>query len=172
VTALQLVGLATAYAAGFSVVLAVLLVGGTLVASDAMVQDYPPAIRARHGPKSERGRRVTVVMGAGMGLLVLAVCIAGPLHLTRLDPGAGFWVGFWFGSAFLLVLDLIDLVVFDWLVFCTIRPRFVVIPGTEDMPEYRDYWFHLRVLFPGPVLLIPVFGAVLGALTALAAILG
>jgi hypothetical protein len=176
VSALQVVGLAAAYSAAFSVVFAAVLVGGTLVAADAMVQDYPPAIRDRYGPKSDRGRRVTRVMGAGAGLLLLAVCIAAPLHLTRLDPGAGFWAGFLFGSAFVLVLHLVDLLVFDWLVFCTIRPRFVVLPGTEDMAEYRDYGFHLRVLFPRPVpwpvLLIPAFGLVLGGLTALARILG
>jgi hypothetical protein len=70
----------------------------------------------------------------------------------------------------MLVAHLIDLIVFDWLVFCTIQPRFAVLPGTEGMPEYRDYRFHLEVLFPRPVpwpiLLIPVLGVVLGTMTA------
>jgi hypothetical protein len=169
-TALQLIGLAAAYAGGFSILLAALLVVGVLVAPDAMVQDYPPAIRARHGPKSARGQRVTIVMGAVMALLVLAVLIAAPLHLARVDPDAGFWTGFCFGATFMLVAHLIDLIVFDWLVFCTIQPRFAVLPGTEGMPEYRDYRFHLEVLFPRPVpwpiLLIPVLGVVLGTMTA------
>jgi len=46
-----------------------------------------------------------------------------------------------------------------------------VLPGTEDMPEYRDYAFHLKVLFPRPlpwpILLIPVLGLVVGTITAL-----
>jgi hypothetical protein len=72
----------------------------------------------------------------------------------------------------MVTVHVIDLVVFDWLVFCTLQPRFVVLPGTEGMPEYRDYLFHLKVLVPRPVpwplLLIPAFGVVVGGLTALA----
>jgi hypothetical protein len=173
---LDVVGLGALYGVGFCVPFAALLVIGTRIAPDAMIQDYPPAIQARHGPKSDHGRRVSTVMGAVMAGLVLAVCITAPLHLATLattDSGwSGFWDGFWFGAAFLLALDVIDLLVFDWLVFCTIRPRFAVIPGTEDMPDYRDYLFHLKVLVPRPIpwplLLIPGFGLVTGGLTALA----
>jgi hypothetical protein len=169
------VGLGALYGVGFCVPFAALLVIGTHLAPDAMIQDYPPAIQARHGPKSERGRRVSNVMGVIMAALFLAVCIASTLHLATLNPtaagGTGFWDGFWFGVAFMVTVDVIDLVVFDWLVFCTIRPRFAVVPGTEGMPEYRDYLFHLRVLVPRPVpwplVLIPAFGVIVGGLSAL-----
>jgi hypothetical protein len=172
----DVVGLGALYGVGFCVPVAALLVLGTRVAPDAMVQDYPPAIQARHGPKSEHGQRVSKVMSIVMAALVLIVCVGSALHLAALDPagsaGAGFGVGFLFGVAFMVTIDVVDLVVFDWLVFCTIQPRFAVIPGTEGMPEYRDYLFHLRVLAPRPVpwplLLIPVFGVIVGALTALA----
>jgi hypothetical protein len=42
-----------------------------------------------------------------------------------------------------------DLLVFDWLIFVTIQPDFIVIPGTEGMPGYSDYWFHFQVSFLG-----------------------
>jgi len=32
--------------------------------------------------------------------------------------------------------------VLDWLIFCTIQPRRIVLPGTEGMAGYRDYRFH------------------------------
>jgi hypothetical protein len=42
-----------------------------------------------------------------------------------------------------------DLLILDWLVFVTIQPDFVVIPGTEGLAGYKDYWFHFRVSFLG-----------------------
>jgi hypothetical protein len=36
--------------------------------------------------------------------------------------------------------------------FCTITPRFVVIPGTEGMAGYKDYVFHLRFFLIGSVI--------------------
>ena len=30
----------------------------------------------------------------------------------------------------------------DWLLFCTVQPRMMVLPGTEGMAGYRDYRFH------------------------------
>lgn len=41
-------------------------------------------------------------------------------------------------------MQAVDLVVLDWLVFLTLQPRFVVLPGTEGMEGYRDLQFHVR----------------------------
>jgi hypothetical protein len=40
------------------------------------------------------------------------------------------------------VFNLFDLLVLDWLFFCTIQPRAMLLPGTEGMAGYRDYRFH------------------------------
>ncbi|MDW6058501.1 hypothetical protein SAZ11_11010 [Streptomyces sp. FXJ1.4098] len=57
--------------------------------------------------------------------------------------------------------------VLDWRLFCRVQPRFMVLPGTEGMPEYRDYAFHVRVLAPRPVpwplVAIPGYGVAVGA---------
>ena len=47
-----------------------------------------------------------------------------------------------FSVVALLVFNAFDLIVLDWLFFCTIQPRQMVLPGTEGMPGYRDYRFH------------------------------
>ena len=36
--------------------------------------------------------------------------------------------------------------------FCTITPKFVVIPGTEGMSGYKDYGFHFRGFIIGTLL--------------------
>lgn len=42
-----------------------------------------------------------------------------------------------------------DLLILDWLIFVTIQPDFIVIPGTEGLAGYKDYWFHFEVSFLG-----------------------
>jgi len=152
------------------VLFSAILLGGVLTARDAMVQDYPPAIQERFGPKSPRGERVARVLGVLMALLMLGIAIGGIATLKdRLGGDIGFWPGFVFGKVLLIVINIFDLVVLDWLLFCWIQPSFMVLPGTEGMPEYRDWKFHLKVLVPRPVpwplLFIPGYGLVVGGAT-------
>ncbi|MBU2668106.1 hypothetical protein KOI35_31810 [Actinoplanes bogorensis] len=114
------------------------------------------------------------VMSVLMAVLIAGIGVSGVLSLQRqLGGDAGFWPGFVFGAAVFTVLHVFDLVVVDWLVFCRLQPRIMVLPGTEGMPEYRDWRFHYRVLFPRPipwpVLLIPAYGLAVGGGAALAA---
>jgi len=54
----------------------------------------------------------------------------------------------------------------DWLLFCTITPGFVVIPGSEGMEEYKDYWFHFRGFLKGTIFSIAA-GLVIAAIVML-----
>jgi hypothetical protein len=49
--------------------------------------------------------------------------------------------------------NVLDWVVLDWgLVYW--QPHFVVLPGTEGMAGYRNYWFHFRGFLIGiPIVL-------------------
>jgi hypothetical protein len=70
-------------------------------------------------------------------------------------------------AALLLVLQAVDLVVLDWLVFVTLQPRFVVLPGTEGMAGYRDLRFHVRGFARASVASL-VIAAVFAAVVAIA----
>ncbi len=56
----------------------------------------------------------------------------------------------------LFIASLFDLVVLDWLLYCTITPRRLVIPGTEGMAGYKDYRYHLRAHARGTLLMVVV----------------
>ncbi|MEU6712795.1 hypothetical protein ABZ897_15045 [Nonomuraea sp. NPDC046802] len=58
-------------------------------------------------------------------------------------------------------LVLFDLVVLDWLILAGLRPRVMVLPGTEGMPEYRDLTFHAVAALKGSPLIV-VVGLVAG----------
>jgi hypothetical protein len=123
-----------------------------------------------------RGERVGKVMALLM-LAAIAGTTAGGILALRdglgdgLGGSLGFWPGFVFGAILIAALHVFDLLVVDWLLLCTIRPRWLVRPGTQGMPEYRDWLFHVKVLFPRPVpwplLMVPAYGSVIGLATAL-----
>ena len=66
-----------------------------------------------------------------------------------------------FGVLFLS--NLIDWLILDWLIFCTITPKFVVLPGTEGMAGYKNYGMHFRGFLIGTVLAV-VIGLIIAAL--------
>jgi hypothetical protein len=63
-----LAGWAMLYGLLVSALVTAVLLGGALLAPDFMVQDYPPAIRDRYGPKSPRGRTVASLAGLAVAV--------------------------------------------------------------------------------------------------------
>lgn len=65
-----------------------------------------------------------------------------------------------FGTGFLLwtIVNAFDAFVIDIGWFC--HSKKVILPGTEDMKEYKDYWFHIKQ---------SLFGEVIGAVVCLLA---
>ncbi len=45
------------------------------------------------------------------------------------------------------VVNLADVVVVDWLFFMTLLRGRVVLPGTEGLAGYNDYFFHFKRSF-------------------------
>ncbi|MFF9508382.1 hypothetical protein ACF1BU_24755 [Streptomyces sp. NPDC014724] len=62
-------------------------------------------------------------------------------------------------------LSVWDLVVFDWIIFAGLRPRLLVLPGTEAMVEHRDLRYHLSAALKGSPLII-IVGLVTGGVSA------
>lgn len=127
--------------------------------AEMLVNSYPPDIQARFGPMRPRVRRQANIAGVMLLAALLAVVIAGVLDLRAR-------VGLGWGSTFIFLLvmfqtwNLIDLVILDWLLLITLRPRFMILPGTEGLPGYRDYRYHFRKFVRG-ILLTAVMAGIL-----------
>ncbi len=133
-----------AYGVLFTVISAI----GVACARDFGVHAYPPAIRARYGAKSPRGERVTRAVSAAVGLALVITLTALMLTLrggVPLDALSAFAAA----EIALMTFNLYDLFVLDGLLFVVWRPAFIVLPGTEGMPEYRDFAFHARGFVKG-----------------------
>ncbi len=61
---------------------------------------------------------------------------------------------------------MIDLLIVDWLLVCTLQLKLFILPGTEGLAGYRNYAFHGRGFVRGLVLSL-VISAVLASLTML-----
>ncbi|RJL23930.1 hypothetical protein D5H75_31325 [Bailinhaonella thermotolerans] len=149
---MALAGWGLVYGLAVSALFTAVLFGGALAARDFLAQDYPPAIRDRYGAKSPRGQRVARAATIIVALGVVAILALALTHLARLAPGAGVLAVFVYAWIILQTFNLFDLVVLDWLIVVTWRPALVVLPGTEDMPEYRDLGFHVRAFAKGIVI--------------------
>jgi len=147
-----------AHALEFGLVLSAVLSALLLIVLRAnpeiMLNDYPPDIRAKWGPMTERTKPQRVL--AAILLFVAGLTIAA-WSIKRLPVLAGGVVTFSSGFVHFAIMfgtfNLVDLLLLDWpLVYW--QPRFFVLPGTEGLAGYTSYWFHFRGFLIGiPIIL-------------------
>jgi len=119
------------------------------------LQDYPQDIQNKVPPKTEREKRQSLIVGIPFLVVLAAVPFISTLMLKRQSGGDTSFLQLLlnaFGVAF--VFNLVDLLLLDWLMFCTIAPKFLVIPGTEGMRAYKDYCYHFKASLVGTALSI------------------
>ena len=117
------------------------------------LQDYPEEIQDKVPPKTEQEKRLSLIFGIPFLVLLVAGPFISTLALKRQDGGGvSFLQLFLNASGVAFAFNLVDLLLLDWLMFCTITPKFVVIPGTEGMEGYKDYSYHFKASLIGTVL--------------------
>jgi len=140
------------YGAILSVLTTALILVTLYLRPMAWAGDAPPDVRAAAGPLSDEDRRFKRVAGVVMLVILIGVFGAALAALARLGGEA---VGFIDAavSTFLIfmVFNLVDLLLIDWLLVVAVRPRFVLIPGTESLAGYGDYGYHFRAFLKGTV---------------------
>ena len=91
---------------------------------------------------SVRASRLRPYVAAVFFLAVLAIPLIGLVSLQSTLGPISFLLALAFSFLVLLVFNVFDLLVLDWLLFCTIQPRPMILAGTEGMAAYRYYRFH------------------------------
>jgi hypothetical protein len=128
-----------------SVLSSAVLLTSAYLKPESMVDGYPPDIQARHGPMSETARRHKKLVGLPFGLILVGLLIVSIITLDEVT-----FVTVFVNTAVMFTLfNLVDLLLIDWLIFNTIQPRFIILPGTEGMAGYRNYGFHFRKFLKG-----------------------
>ncbi len=114
------------------------------------LDDYPPDIKQKFGPMSPKTNRLRLILGIPTLLFLLGFPFFVVFQYAQ-EATLTFWQVF--GSLLMLYtfFNLFDLLILDWLIFNTIQPRFIILPGTEGMAGYKDYGFHFRGSLKGQV---------------------
>jgi len=127
---------------GLSLVLTLFAALSGAIALDMFVDNYPPAIQAKYGPMSARAARLRPFIAALLFITIFGIPLVGLFALQAQVGALPFLPALAFSVIALLTFNTFDLLILDWLFFCTIQPRAMVLPGTAGMPAYRDYRFH------------------------------
>ena len=144
---------AVLYGVILSGVLFTLILGLVRINPEIMLKDYPPDIQAKYGPMSERSKRQRIPVA-----ILVIVVLFGIVTLSFQDLGRdpqgdlSFFTAFIHLFVMFSVFNLLDWLVLDWLIVVTIRPSFIILPGTEGLAGYEDYRFHFRGFLIGTVI--------------------
>jgi hypothetical protein len=109
------------------------------------LSDYPEDVQAAVPARTKKELRQGILLSIPFLLASIAVPLYSAWLLKQQNSGViTYWMAFVtiFGVHF--VFFLFDLIVLDILMFCSWTPNFVVIPGTEGMPGYKDWRLHVR----------------------------
>lgn len=85
-------------------------------------------------------------------MFLIGLFAAATISLARLSGGALNFQDIALSTFIIfMVFNLVDLLLIDWLLVVTIRPSFVMLPGTENLAGYGDYGYHFRAFLKGTV---------------------
>ena len=157
---LQLLQLGVLWGTVFGVVFsaAILIIGR--INAKMILNDYPPDIRAKVGPMNKRTRKQASLASIPL-LATLGLVVAIGLSQLRSQSGELTWQNTFIVSTIIFQMwNLLDLVLLDWFLLMTLKPSFMILPGTEGMKGYRDYAFHFRKFLNGIVFTLILSGIV------------
>ena len=116
---------------------------------EMLLNDYPPDIRAKFGPMSPETRKQANLASLPLLGVLIAVIIAALMSVRQNTGGLTLVNALIVTTVMFQVWNLMDLILLDWLILMTLRPRFMILPGTEGMAGYRNYRFHFGKFLNG-----------------------
>lgn len=133
-----------------SLLLTIVLSVSLVICAEMWLNDYPPDVREKYGEMSDQAKKQRIPLGiAFFGAIIVPLSI-GVAQILRASPDGSIFGGlFLYGFTTLLFFNLYDLVILDWLIFVTIQPAFIILPGTEGLSGYKDYYFHFKGFLKG-----------------------
>ncbi|MFA7076567.1 MAG: hypothetical protein WC152_07890 [Candidatus Izemoplasmatales bacterium] len=118
------------------------------------VNDYPLAIQKVVGEISKREKKAKIFVGIPFILIMIGYPIISTIILKRTNSDFSFLKVFLNIFIISTSFNLFDLIILDWLIFSTIKPKYLVFPGTENMSEYSDYMFHAKASLKGLIITV------------------
>ncbi|HFK1681011.1 TPA: nitroreductase [Bacillus tropicus] len=127
-----------------SIVLSVMILGSLYYNPRLSLTDYPKDIQKVVFPKSIYEKKQTIYFNIAYNAILFGTPFVSTYILHKHEKLLYIDAYYLHTFGILMIFNVVDLFILDWLIFCWITPRFVVIPTTEGMKGYKDYKFHLR----------------------------
>lgn len=127
--------------------------------------DYPDDVIAAAPPRTKEETRKAAILGAPWMLWALAFpAYSAFVYIAQAGAKPPFWAVSLHVFLIFFSFWLVDLMVLDILMFATITPKFIVVPGTEGFPGYKQIGWHLRGHFKTGLPLLIVLGLAVGGI--------
>lgn len=111
--------------------------------AEIMHDDYPSHIQEKALPMSDAAKKQRTVVTIPFIALLLGFPTYSNMKLKRQQHGhLSLKNAFINAYAVFTFSNLFDLLVLDYLVMLRIRPRFAMLPGTNESDYTNDYFFH------------------------------
>lgn len=111
------------------------------------LDNYPPDIRSAVGDSQTPPVMLQALTAAAFLLLLFGGLFMSLRRLDRVLDGIAFRQAALHTFLLFWIVNIVDLVVVDWLFFMNLWRRHVVLPGTEGLAGYGDYFFHFQASF-------------------------
>lgn len=108
------------------------------------VGDYPPDVKEAFGEMSAKAKAYRPLIAALFFGSIITITVLSLGRLRLITPEVGFWSYALSTFIVLMVFNIFDLLIIDWLIFVAIQPKAIILPGTEGLGGYKDYCFHFR----------------------------
>lgn len=122
------------------------------------MKSYPLEIVNSVEKQTKNEKKGFLMMALPMLLLVMIYLIFSTFFAYE-DFDISYLVLFLHLFIVFMIWNVFDLIIFDWLIFCTINPEFMILPGTKGHPAYKDYMYHFIGFLKG--IFLSAIGAVI-----------
>jgi len=145
-------------------VISILLYGGIflMIRINPRIQlhNYPPQIRNVIPPKTAKEKRLFLILALPIFIIIISYIVIS-FYLKFNDSFTYLNVLLYWAFVY-FISSCIDLFICDYLIFCSITPKFIIISGTEGNSGYKDKSYHTKTI-PQMVIII-IVGAFLSSL--------
>lgn len=133
-------GVGTLSALGAGTVLITVL----LATPYTFLKDAPEDIREHAAEPNRTQQRAATATGLAF-IIAFAVALGTPAWTwTMKHPDTSYWSLALMALTTSILFAIIDILIIDWLIICTLRPKRIVYPGTENCAGWRDYSYHVK----------------------------
>jgi hypothetical protein len=116
------------------------------------LKHFPKEIREIVPPRSEKERRISILLGVPLGLVFIGSTFASALLWRASAQGSlSFWELFAHVFCLFFLFNLVDLLILDWLIVCRFTPSWLIIPGAEHIVMPKEYLYHFKGFLMGTV---------------------